>query len=493
MFICWSGPRSLELAERLRTFLVEAIPSLKGRVFSSPQIEKGARWFEEVLRHLEAAQVGLICLTAENLTSPWLHFEAGALLKGLHKNPPMDDTAAVDTTESRIFTYLHGVTAASLSGPLAQYQSTSTTRSDTRSLVRTLSKILTPGDRSYRELFDRHWPAFDRDLKKLHVTVQQLLPEFERWFRRKTFEEPLQQCTDQNWLGRYDGARQTHDRLSEHVASVRLACPRYQADLFDRLLALVEAYAMDVRALLVRAPAFALSETGELQIPNGVLRACESRRSQIKEIVGRILDPLAVPVMEEAARFWLSDSFDLRKMMVHRCEYSVLAAREAGDDAGPGIELLDEREAKKLFESLWDLDRIFGYLVMEYVHPQISDAAGALYQAGAIEVERFRAKSGVSMMPLYYACRALKGALETRAAPVGASVSRSIQSLFNDVRGLIEKSRAQPDEEPSLDRGGQLRRLMTEVDALLSTRGRRSTHVDRPEERRSRAERRHQT
>src|SRR5437870_2226886 len=59
VFICWSAPRSLALAERFRTFLVTVIPSLSRRVFSSPQIEKGARWFEEVLRHLEAAQVGI--------------------------------------------------------------------------------------------------------------------------------------------------------------------------------------------------------------------------------------------------------------------------------------------------------------------------------------------------------------------------------------------------------------------------------------------------
>jgi hypothetical protein len=469
VFICWSGPRSLVLAERFRKFLVAVIPALNRRIFFSPQIEKGARWFEEVLRHLDAAQVGVICLTSENLSAPWLHFEAGALLKGLHKTPGTADDAgaAADATQARVFTYLHDVNAAALSGPLAQYQSTSTTRADTRNLVRTISRRLDPDSSAYRQAFDAHWPAFDRDLKRLRVNLPELLPEFERWFRRKTFDEPLHECTDQNWLGRYDGARQTWHRLTEHVRTVRLACPRYQADLYERLVALVEAYAMDVRALLVRAPTFELGRSGEVLIqPEGVLKACESRRGKIKEVVSRVLDPMAVPTTDESARFWLSDSFDVRKMLVHRCEHSV---RSVQDDGRHAIEIPSEAEARELFESLWDLDRIFGYLVFEYQHHESPRAAQTLHHAVTAEVERFRAGLGTSMMPLYYAIRSLKASLD-RQTPLAISIADAIRSTLDELRQHIEESKPGPDAEPLIDRGGQLRRVMAEVASALPHR-----------------------
>jgi len=115
------------------------------------------------------------------------------------------------------------------------------------------------------------------------VPVQDLLPELERWFKRKTFEEGVCQCTDQNWIGRYDGARETHDRLARDLDRVRAACPRYQVDLYERLLRLVESYAMDIRALLLRAEPSALPASGDLGIPEGIRQACERRRARINE------------------------------------------------------------------------------------------------------------------------------------------------------------------------------------------------------------------
>ena len=163
-------------------------------------------------QRLEGARAGILCLTAENLSSPWLHFEAGALAKGLqsgsdHSSEPL---------RNRIFTYLHGVTPANLAGPLAQYQSASTTREDTWSLIEALVRVLFPDDatgESKSNAFPGAWLEFEKKLRGTSVPVQQLLPKLERWFHRKTFDEPLQQCTDQNWSGRYDGARQTHDSL----------------------------------------------------------------------------------------------------------------------------------------------------------------------------------------------------------------------------------------------------------------------------------------
>ena len=455
VFICWSGARSQKLAAKLQKFLVRVMPALRGRVFFSPQAEKGARWFDEVVRHLAGAKVGLICLTAENLSAPWLHFEAGVLLRGLSQTTP---TPGLDeATEDRVFAYLHGVTAASLSGPLSQYQGTTTTRADTRRMIRTLATILRQPENS-RDLFDKYWPDFERELQTLHVTVPELLPNAERWFRRKTFEEPVQQCTDQNWLGRYDGARQTHDVLDAHLASVQAACPRPQADLYRRLLMLIDSYAMDIRALLVGAPKYALNEQGELQIPPGILQACERRRSQIKDVVTRLLDPLAVPATEEAVKFWLSDdSFDLRKVTVHRCEASIFKSPAPVPDVDT---------THGLFDSLWDLDRIYGYLLTQYRYQNDKNAIEQLCQAATAELERFNAGSTATLMPLYYSLRALRTVLDARARSGRKATSARIQGVLDEVRRLMDESRR--GSRPPLDSGGQVRRVMKDIDGRLA-------------------------
>src|SRR5580698_8869343 len=78
LFISWSGSKSLAVAEVLRDELPCLINELE--IFlSSEDIEKGSAWFQSVASELEKTGFGIICLTSENLHSPWIHFEAGAL------------------------------------------------------------------------------------------------------------------------------------------------------------------------------------------------------------------------------------------------------------------------------------------------------------------------------------------------------------------------------------------------------------------------------
>lgn len=49
--------------------------------------------------------------------------------------------------------------------------------------------------------------------------------------------------------------------------------------------------------------------------PEIILHAYENRRVHIKEIVSRMLDPLAVMATQEKAVFWLTDSFDQRTLL----------------------------------------------------------------------------------------------------------------------------------------------------------------------------------
>ena len=77
LFICWSGRRSRRMAE---AFDSQWLPKVFGGRITSfvsfADIEKGEGWFERLLTELGKADAALVCLTPENLASPWMHFEA---------------------------------------------------------------------------------------------------------------------------------------------------------------------------------------------------------------------------------------------------------------------------------------------------------------------------------------------------------------------------------------------------------------------------------
>jgi TIR domain len=82
VFISWSGGVSHRVAVALRDWLPYVLQSVDPYV-SSEDIEKGARWSNEVGRELESTSYGILCVTRENLDSRWLNFEAGALSKSM--------------------------------------------------------------------------------------------------------------------------------------------------------------------------------------------------------------------------------------------------------------------------------------------------------------------------------------------------------------------------------------------------------------------------
>jgi hypothetical protein len=50
---------------------------------SDKDIEIGGRWNQQVAAQLDAADFGIVVVTAANQHQPWLMFEAGALAKRL--------------------------------------------------------------------------------------------------------------------------------------------------------------------------------------------------------------------------------------------------------------------------------------------------------------------------------------------------------------------------------------------------------------------------
>jgi hypothetical protein len=127
VFLSWSGERSRQVAEALRIWLPCVIQAVEPWM-SSSDIDKGTRWGVDLATQLSDTKFGVICLTPENLTAPWILFEAGALSKTL--------------VETFVCPYLYELQPSDVAGPLAQFQATKAQREDTWGLVQTLNSAL---------------------------------------------------------------------------------------------------------------------------------------------------------------------------------------------------------------------------------------------------------------------------------------------------------------------------------------------------------------
>jgi hypothetical protein len=164
VFISWSGQRSKAVAEALHRWLPKIIQATETWM-SESDIDKGTRWGSEIIRYLEEAHFGLICLTPENLDAPWILFEAGAISKSLEK--------------ARVCTYLLDVSHADIEWPLAQFQHTRAEREDTRKLVHTVNRAMSDALRESQldELFEVLWPELEQCLREIPDTQEKPGPQ----------------------------------------------------------------------------------------------------------------------------------------------------------------------------------------------------------------------------------------------------------------------------------------------------------------------------
>lgn len=154
IFISWSGERSRLIAEAFRHWLPDVIQSVRP-YFTPDDIAKGQRWSVEIAEKLQSSQFGLFCLTNENLTAPWLLFEAGAVSK--------------DTKTGKVCPLLFGVESAQLSGPLLQFQATPYSREE---LFKFLKAVNAETSNPLTEIqleraFERCWDELDQKVQEI--------------------------------------------------------------------------------------------------------------------------------------------------------------------------------------------------------------------------------------------------------------------------------------------------------------------------------------
>lgn len=146
--LTWSGEESHDIASFLYEWLPEVAPGVKPWI-SDEDLTKGRLWFPELMEQLVTARVSITCITPENVRSPWVFFEVGAI--------------AVKLPEGGIVCpYLIGVDPEKVADtPLPQLQCTTADEKDTWRMIKSINRVL--GDRSLDEKlvkrnFEARWP-----------------------------------------------------------------------------------------------------------------------------------------------------------------------------------------------------------------------------------------------------------------------------------------------------------------------------------------------
>lgn len=160
IFLSQSGTRSQLLARELKA-LIDAVVHLNAW-FAPEDIRGGDLWPSQLFKALQAARFGVICLTEENLFSPWIHMETGSVLLQKGTSDPVD---ATQDRESLFVVCLDPV-PTQLPGILRLLQVRQISRATVLELMlRLQSQFGVDSENLIRERFDRHWPAFEEELR----------------------------------------------------------------------------------------------------------------------------------------------------------------------------------------------------------------------------------------------------------------------------------------------------------------------------------------
>jgi hypothetical protein len=165
VFVSWSRAASYQAAGAFQEWLPAVVPGVRTWT-SSADITKGAPWFSSISAQLSKSESCLIMITPDNIGSPWLFYEAGAIA---HAMPG-----------ALICPYLIGVKPGELSGtPLGQYQVTVFDKDDTWLLIRVLNaRLPSPHHEDVlRGNFDARWPSLEGRLAEVAASATKPIRE----------------------------------------------------------------------------------------------------------------------------------------------------------------------------------------------------------------------------------------------------------------------------------------------------------------------------
>ena len=169
IFITWSG----ELSHRIAVLLSKWLPSMVETVIPTVSVDednKGASWFKKLMDQLNQTDFVIVCLSRENINSPWLLFEAGVIAKSF-------DQAHVRKI------LIGDLSDIDVERPLLNFQSTVLKdKEDMRRLVQTINQTHETRMLSSNALnrsFEKGWPTFEDYCNKA-IEVMQIRKEIKK-------------------------------------------------------------------------------------------------------------------------------------------------------------------------------------------------------------------------------------------------------------------------------------------------------------------------
>ena len=280
VFISWSGERSKQVAVALR----ESLPLVLHYVdpwMSETDIEAGERWAQSVGKELAGSNFGVVCVTQENMTSPWLLFEAGALAKSFESG--------------KVIPLLLDLELSDISGPLVQFQAKKLTRAGVSEVINSLQGSAVDEaihDDRARHLFDLVWPDLEN---KLEGISKEAPAERHRRPQHEVLEELV------------SGVRSLDTRINEWSEMTAHITPRGRSRMHPMMLLepleVLSEGPGDPTAILILASIFRDDAPWLYELGVDAYHALRSRRSNAEDSVrrfSRAVDLLTHgPFMEE--------------------------------------------------------------------------------------------------------------------------------------------------------------------------------------------------
>jgi hypothetical protein len=121
-------------------------------------------------------------LTAENVDSTWLHFEAGAIAKSVE--------------EGRVVPILFGLKHSDVQQPLSMFQSALFEKEDIFRVVKSINGAAGSEAREERQLetvFDSFWPRLDEAIKPKLANLRSTLPRHQQ--KKMEHDRFLKSCS----------------------------------------------------------------------------------------------------------------------------------------------------------------------------------------------------------------------------------------------------------------------------------------------------------
>ena len=155
LFISWSGETSKSIAEVLSKWIKQVIQAVEP-FYSADQISKGEYWREKLDKQLADSELAIICLTKDNLASPWMMFEAGAL--------------SSNKSKSKVIPLLFGINENALVGPLPYRQCAEFSKDEMLRTMKSINEQLRHKKLESQFLshqFEILWPYLHNDINKV--------------------------------------------------------------------------------------------------------------------------------------------------------------------------------------------------------------------------------------------------------------------------------------------------------------------------------------